>query len=89
MAEIYGYEVKRNITSFLEDFMFQVTTEEESVLKSQFATSRFVIQSEMWLVMAKVLEILAQVASVVNWKNKAEEIFDGIQRSIDIRNENF
>ena len=36
LAEIYGYEVKRlneqvkrNITRFPEDFMFQLTTEEE------------------------------------------------------------
>ena len=46
LAEIYGYEVKRlneqvkrNITRFPEDFMFQLTTEEESSLKSQIATS--------------------------------------------------
>ena len=46
LAEIYGYEVKRlneqvkrNITRFPEDFMFQLTTEEESILKSQIATS--------------------------------------------------
>lgn len=46
LAEIYGYEVKRlneqvkrNITRFPEDFMFQLTTEEEGFLKSQFATS--------------------------------------------------
>lgn len=46
LAEIYGYEVKRlneqvkrNITRFLEDFMFQLTTEEDGILKSQIATS--------------------------------------------------
>ena len=46
LAEIYGYEVKRlneqvkrNITRFPEDFMFQLTTEEEGILKSQIATS--------------------------------------------------
>ena len=46
LAEIYGYEVKRlneqvkrNITRFPEDFMFQLTTEEDGFLKSQFATS--------------------------------------------------
>lgn len=43
----------------------------------------------MRLVTAKVSEISAQVAGVVDWKNKAEEKFDGIQRSIDILNENF
>ncbi len=46
LAEIYGYEVKRlneqvkrNIARFPEDFMFQLTTEEDGFLKSQFATS--------------------------------------------------
>ena len=47
LAEIYGYEVKRlneqvkrNITRFPEDFMFQLTKDEiqEDYLKSQFAT---------------------------------------------------
>ena len=47
LAEIYGYEVKRlneqvkrNITRFPEDFMFQLLKEEipESFLKSQIAT---------------------------------------------------
>ena len=46
LAEIYGYEVKnlnqqvkRNIARFPEDFMFQLTTEEDVFLKSQIATS--------------------------------------------------
>ena len=46
LAEIYGYEVKRlneqvkrNIARFPEDFMFQLTTEEDGFLKSQIATS--------------------------------------------------
>ena len=47
LAEIYGYEVKclneqvkRNITRFPEDFMFQLTKDEipEDFSKSQFAT---------------------------------------------------
>ena len=47
LAEIYGYEVKRlneqvkrNIKRFPEDFMFQLTTEEDEILNSQIATSR-------------------------------------------------
>ncbi|MGN1155775.1 MAG: ORF6N domain-containing protein [Agathobacter sp.] len=47
LAEIYGYEVKRlneqvkrNITRFPEDFMFQLTKEEIDFVKSQIATSR-------------------------------------------------
>lgn len=50
---------------------------------------QFVTQSEMRLVTAKVSEISVQVAGVVDWKNKAEERFDSIQRSIDTLNENF
>lgn len=47
LAELYGYEVKRlneqvkrNINRFPEDFMFQLTLEEVTLVKSQFATSR-------------------------------------------------
>ncbi len=155
LAEIYGYEVKRlneqvkrNITRFPEDFMFQLTKDEipEEFSKSQIATlnengdrrgtnikklpfafteqgiymlatvlrgelaeqqsifimrafremrhyikqnQQFVTQSEMRLVTAKVSEISVQVAGVVDWKNKAEDRFDSIQRSIDTLNENF
>lgn len=47
LAEIYGYQVKnlnqqvkRNLTRFPEDFMFQLTKEEMESVKSQFVTSR-------------------------------------------------
>ena len=50
---------------------------------------QFVTQSEMRLVTAKVSEISVQVAGTIDWKNKAEERFDIIQRSIDTLNENF
>ncbi len=50
---------------------------------------QFVTQSEMRLVTAKVSEISVHVAGVVDWKNKAEDRFDSIQRSIDTLNENF
>jgi hypothetical protein len=46
LAELYGVptkrlneQVKRNSDRFPEDFMFQLSTEEFSHLKSQFATS--------------------------------------------------
>jgi len=46
LAALYGVEtkrlneqVKRNITRFPEDFMFQLTDKEFEILKSQFATS--------------------------------------------------
>lgn len=48
LASLYGVEtrilnqaVKRNISRFLEDFMFQMTTDEFQNLKSQFVTSSF------------------------------------------------
>ena len=50
---------------------------------------QFVTQSEMRLVTAKVSEISVQVAGVVDWKNKTEDRFDSIHRSIDTLNENF
>ena len=50
---------------------------------------QFVTQSEMRLVTAKFSEISAQVAGVVDWKTKAEDRFDNIQKSIDTLNENF
>lgn len=47
LAELYGVEtkrlneqVKRNIERFPDDFMFQLSDEEFSVLRSQFATSK-------------------------------------------------
>ena len=45
---------------------------------------QFVSQSEMRLVTAKVSEISVQVAGVTDWKNRAEERFGSIQRSIDM-----
>lgn len=47
LAEIYGYEVrslnqqvKRNISRFPDDFMFQLTREEFDFVKSQIVISR-------------------------------------------------
>ncbi len=46
LAEIYGYttkrlneQVKRNISKFPEDFMFQTSDEEKDDLRSQIATA--------------------------------------------------
>lgn len=50
---------------------------------------QFVTQSEMRLVTAKVSELSVQVAGISDWKNKAEERFDNIQKSIDTLSENF
>ena len=47
LAEMYGVPTKRlneavhrNLTRFPEDFMFRLKAEEESSLRSQFATSK-------------------------------------------------
>jgi len=47
LAALYGVttkrlneQVKRNATRFPEDFLFQLTTEEAAVLRSQLATSK-------------------------------------------------
>ena len=50
---------------------------------------QFVTPSELRLVTAKVSEISVQVAGVIDWKNKAEDRFDNIQRNIDTLSENF
>lgn len=50
---------------------------------------QFVTPSELRLVTAKVSEISVQVVGVVDWKNKSEDRFDNIQRSIDALSENF
>lgn len=50
---------------------------------------QFVTPSELRLVTAKVSEISMQVAGIVDWKNKSEDRFDNIQRSIDALSENF
>ena len=50
---------------------------------------QFVAPSELRLVTAKVSEISVQVAGIVDWKNKSEDRFDNIQRSIDALSENF
>lgn len=99
LAEFYGYEVKalnqqvkRNIDRFPEDFMFQLKKEEvpKEFSKSQIVTlNENVTPSELRLVTAKVSEISVQVAGVVDWKNKSEDRFDNIQRSIDALSENF
>lgn len=50
---------------------------------------QFVSQSEMKLVTAKVSEISAQVAGIVDWKAKTEQDVYNIHQSIDAINANF
>ena len=55
LAEMYGVEVKvlnqsvkRNAQRFPEDFMFQLSSNEWQILKSQFVTSRFNTNKRDW-----------------------------------------
>lgn len=55
LAKLYGVEtkrlneaVKRNIERFPEDFMFQLTSEEIEVLRSQIATFKYLISGRKY-----------------------------------------
>lgn len=55
LAEIYGYEartlnrqVKRNISKFLSDFMFELASSEIEMVKSQIVTSRNFYAGQEW-----------------------------------------
>lgn len=50
---------------------------------------QFVTEPEMRLISAKVSEISVQVAGLTDWKKKAENQFEDIQKSINTLNENF
>ena len=75
--------------AFTEQGIYMLAT----VLKGKLAEQQsiFIMRAfrEMRLVTAKVSEVSVQVAGTIDWKNKAEERFDIIQRSIDTLNENF
>ena len=74
LAEIYGYQVKnlnqqvkRNLTRFPEDFMFQLTKEEVELVKSQFVTSRnkcdYKKQVHEEMLDASVAEVISKLVS--------------------------
>ncbi len=100
-----GLHIKKSPYAFTEQGIYMLATvlrgelaEQQSIfIMRAFREMRhyikqnqqFVTQSEMRLVTAKVSEISVQVAGVGDWKNKAEERFESIQRSIDTLNENF
>ena len=50
---------------------------------------QFVTHEEMCLVTAKVSDIAVQVAGISDWKKKAGNDIENVQKSIDILNENF
>ena len=78
LAELYGVEtkrlieaVKRNVGRFPSDFMFQLSTEEYKILRSQFATSSLPGQRAGWggrryLPLAFTEQGVAMMSSVLN-----------------------
>ena len=100
-----GTNIKKMPYAFIEQGIYMLATvlkgqlaEQQSIfIMRAFREMRhyikqnqqFVTPSELRLVTAKVSEISVQVAGVVDWKNKSEDRFDNIQRSIDALSENF
>ena len=75
LAELYGVstkrlkeQVRRNISRFPEDFMFQLTYKEESSLRSQIATLEGKGKHSKYLSMAFTEQGVAMLSSVLNSK---------------------
>lgn len=72
LAELYGVEtkqlkrqVKRNAERFPEDFMFELNTEEQKILRCQFGTLRHGAHSK-YNIMAFTEQGVAMLSSVLN-----------------------
>ena len=72
LAELYGVEtkqlkrqVKRNAERFPEDFMFELNTEEQKILRSQFGTLRHGAHSK-YNIMAFTEQGVAMLSSMLN-----------------------
>lgn len=79
LAELYGVEtrrlkeqVRRNISRFPEDFMFELSLEEEILLRSQFATLKGKGKHSKYLSMAFTEQGVAMLSSVLNSKRAIE-----------------
>jgi len=73
LAELYGVttkrlneQVRRNLSRFPEDFMFQLTESETQVLRSQFATSKEGRGGRRYLPYAFTEQGVAMLSSVLN-----------------------
>jgi hypothetical protein len=96
LAELYGVEtkrlkeaVKRNIARFPSDFMFQLSTEEHKILRSQFATSSLAGQKSGWggrryLPLAFTEQGVAMLSSVLN-SERAVQVNVAIMRVPHLR----
>ncbi|MFH0764813.1 MAG: ORF6N domain-containing protein [Calditrichota bacterium] len=86
LAELYGVEtkillqaVKRNINRFPSDFMFQLTRQELTILRSQFVTSRG-WGGRRYLPYAFTEQGVAMLSSVLN-SDRAVEVNIAIMRA--------
>lgn len=86
LAELYGVEtrilnqaVKRNITRFPEDFMFQLATEESRFIRSQFVTLKRGEHSK-YLPYAFTEQGVAMLSSVLN-STRAVQVNIAIMRA--------
>ena len=75
LAELYGVEtkrlkeqVRRNISRFPEDFMFELSIAEEALLRSQIATLEGKGKHSKYLAMAFTEQGVAMLSSVLNSK---------------------
>jgi phage regulator Rha-like protein len=87
LAELYGVptrrlneQVRRNMTRFPADFMFQLTTEEAENLRSQFATSSSVHGGRRYLPYAFTEQGVAMLSSVLN-SDRAVQVNIAIMRA--------
>ena len=87
LAELYGVEtkvlkqaVRRNIKRFPEDFMFELTFKEESLLRSQFVTLEGKGKYSKYLSMAFTEQGVAMLSSVLK-NNRAIDVNIAIMRA--------
>ena len=87
LAELYGVptrrlneQVRRNMTRFPADFMFQLTTEEAENLRSQFATSSSVHGGRRYLPYVFTEQGVAMLSSVLN-SDRAVQVNIAIMRA--------
>ena len=82
LAELYGVttkrlneQVRRNISRFPADFMFQLDKEETSALRSQFATSKEGRGGRRYLPYVFTEQGVAMLSSVLNNVRAIEPLF--------------
>jgi len=93
LAELYGVttkrlneQVRRNLSRFPEDFMFQLTESETQVLRSQFATSKEGRGGRRYLPYAFTEQGVAMLSSVLNSERGINAIMERpVRRELILR----